>query len=287
MTKQNYMKTILCLTDFSNCATNAVRYAIKLSEAYNTKLVFYYSTYQYILSGMPESYITEIIKDDENEKKEILKKNITKIYQDLKIPVKKVRFIARYSTNLISEIEETIQEEKIDMIVMGTKGATGLSRVLFGSNTARIIDKVSCPVLSIPGNKRFKLFKEIALFSDLTEIETELKDIIPIVKKFKCQLEIYHLDENTGIYDSNTSKLIDDFKKKHRFEGIRLTVVKRIFEKNIAYQIEKIVADTKPDMICLHTIKYNWLEKLFIYSYTKSLVYHAKTCILTFSKRGF
>lgn len=280
------MKTILCLTDFSKCATNAVRYAIQLSVTYNIRLVFYHSTHQYILDGMPESYIAEIIKDNEDEKKELLRQHITKIYQSLKIPARKTKYIARYSTNLINEIEEVIKEEKIDMIIMGTKGASGLGRIFLGSNTARVIDKVSCPVLSIPGGRKFKAFKKITLFSDLTDLETELRDIFPIVKKFKCHLEIFHLDENIGLYNPGINTLIDDFRKKHRYEYIHLTVVKRIFEKNMVYQIEKIVSNTKPDVICMHTIKYNWLEKLLSYSHTKDLVYHSKMSILTFSKRN-
>jgi nucleotide-binding universal stress UspA family protein len=281
------MKTILCLTDFSNCATNAVRYTIKLSEVYKTNLVFYYSTHQYYLDGMPESYIAKIIKDNEYAMKKVLREKITQTYQSLKIPLRNVKFIVRYNTNLTNNIEETIKEEKIDMIVMGTEGASGLGRVFFGSNTARMIDKVSCPVLSVPGRKRFKPFKKIALFSDLTALETELQDIVPIVKKFKCQLEIFYLDENNGTYNSSIDKLIERFIKKHRFEPIRLTLVKRIFEKTIVDQIEKIVSTTKPDMICMHTIKYNWLEKLLTYSYTKTLVYHSKTSILTFSKEKY
>jgi hypothetical protein len=142
---------------------------------------------------------------------------------------------------------------------------------------------VSCPVLSIPINKRFKPYKRISLFSDLTDLNRELLDMLPIVRNFNCSLEIYYLDENNGTADSNTIKLVDDFKKKHRYDKIKLNLVKRIFEKNIVWQIEKTVSKTKPDMICMHTIKYNWLEKLITYSYTKELLFHSKTSILTFS----
>ena len=49
------MKNILVLSDFSKCANNAVRYALKLADTYGNKLVFYHATYQYFLNEMPES----------------------------------------------------------------------------------------------------------------------------------------------------------------------------------------------------------------------------------------
>jgi len=47
------------------------------------------------------------------------------------------------------EICRLVDEEKIEMIVIGTHGRTGLSHLLIGSTAERVVQHASCPVLSI------------------------------------------------------------------------------------------------------------------------------------------
>jgi nucleotide-binding universal stress UspA family protein len=48
-----------------------------------------------------------------------------------------------------SEIVKTAEEEKADMVVMGTHGRSGLSRLLLGSVAERVIRAAPCPVLTV------------------------------------------------------------------------------------------------------------------------------------------
>jgi nucleotide-binding universal stress UspA family protein len=41
------------------------------------------------------------------------------------------------------------QKEKIDLIIMGVHGRTGLDRVIFGSVANKVVKNASCPVLTI------------------------------------------------------------------------------------------------------------------------------------------
>ena len=54
--------------------------------------------------------------------------------------------------NLITALKKIIAVQKPDLIVMGTKGASGLKRILIGSNTVNVIAKTKVPVLVIPGS---------------------------------------------------------------------------------------------------------------------------------------
>jgi nucleotide-binding universal stress UspA family protein len=49
----------------------------------------------------------------------------------------------------VNRIRETAEEEKVDLIVMGSAGSHGVGDFLFGSTSARIIQKAVCPVLVI------------------------------------------------------------------------------------------------------------------------------------------
>jgi len=73
-----------------------------------------------------------------------------------------------------------------DLVVMGTKGASGLKRILIGSNTVHIISSTRMPVLVIPEVARFENFlntekNRIVLATDLDELENE--DAIKILKE--------------------------------------------------------------------------------------------------------
>lgn len=56
-----------------------------------------------------------------------------------------------------------MKEQKIDLVVMGTKGASGVTEILIGSNTADVIEKCHCPVLAIPAESDFKTPTKVVL----------------------------------------------------------------------------------------------------------------------------
>jgi hypothetical protein len=59
-------------------------------------------------------------------------------------------------------IKKQVKEKKIDLIVMGTKGASGLKEMTMGSNTGDVMTKVKCPLLAVPENTTYHRPKEIA-----------------------------------------------------------------------------------------------------------------------------
>ncbi len=82
------------------------------------------------------------------------------------------------SSDLIQALKSQVESQKTDLIVMGTKGASGLKRILIGSNTIRVIAEIKLPVLVIPGDARFEDFNQqgknrVVLASDLEEVKDE------------------------------------------------------------------------------------------------------------------
>jgi len=70
--------------------------------------------------------------------------------------------------DLDDAVESCVYKKSIDLIAMGTKGATGAKGILFGSNTAKIFKKVkSCPILAIPNDYEFATPTQVAFPFDL------------------------------------------------------------------------------------------------------------------------
>ncbi|HEY1870949.1 MAG TPA: universal stress protein [Chitinophagaceae bacterium] len=161
------MTTFLALVDFSDAAFNAVSFAAEISKRSSAHLVIV----NIVQRGKSE--------DETKIKLEPIKTDLKKSF-DLKCEA----FIAH--GNLITALKKIIAVQHPDIIVMGTKGASGLKKVLIGSNTVNVISKIKVPVLVIPEVARFQNFfnrdkNRIVLATDLDLFEND--DAINILKE--------------------------------------------------------------------------------------------------------
>jgi len=162
------MQRILIPTDFSENARNAINYGLELFK--KTKCIFHiihinpippYSGAGSSVRGtsvlLKETVLTESKKD--------LKKLLKYIEEHHKNALHSFVSIAKYDF-FVDGIKREVEDKKIDLIIMGTKGASGLKKVSMGSNTGDVITKVKCPLLAVPENSSFKTPKEIAFPTD-------------------------------------------------------------------------------------------------------------------------
>ncbi|NNF81705.1 MAG: universal stress protein, partial [Flavobacteriaceae bacterium] len=151
MTK-NREKRILLPTDFSENAWNAIDYAVNLFK--DEDCIFYLlNTYtpviyhvEYVLVNPAQFGMGDPIRENSERCLHSIRDRILK---ENKNPRHKIECISAFNT-LIPEILEVVNQKSIDLVVMGTKGATGTKEVLFGSNTVHVFKGVNCPVMAIP-----------------------------------------------------------------------------------------------------------------------------------------
>src|SRR5690606_28009368 len=84
-----------------------------------------------------------------------LEKIEKKIQKEYSNPKHKFEKISAFSL-LNEEIKQQVKEKNIDLVVMGTQGATGAEQILFGTHTVHAIKRVKCPLLAIPSGFPFK-----------------------------------------------------------------------------------------------------------------------------------
>jgi len=150
-------KKILFCTDFSDNAHLAFTYALDLARTYQAKLLILHVTHDpiFVYPDQLYTYITdEMIRDLEASEEKKMDQEFNTYYlqkmegfKDYKVLLKKG--VAFYV------IIQTVREESVDLIVMGTHGRTGLDHVLFGSTAEKVVRKSPAPVLTIrlPGKK--------------------------------------------------------------------------------------------------------------------------------------
>jgi len=142
---------ILFPTDFSDPAENALDYAVFLATSHKADLAllhvvdqFHGQTYYEILSLTPM---------------EIAEKMTKRAHEDLQTLVDRVKESVT-ATEAVGEgkawveICKAAEEEKADIIVIGSHGRTGLSHILIGSTAETVVRHSSCPVLVVrnPGS---------------------------------------------------------------------------------------------------------------------------------------
>ena len=145
-------RRILHPTDFSRASAPALRRAVALARACQAPLVLLHvMTPPSPFIGedtLPSSYVDLLILARRSAKRR-LAAALTRVRR------KRVRARAVFAEGLpVDEILRVARRTRADLIVMGTHGRTGVSRVFMGSVAERVVRESRCPVLTVRAHGR-------------------------------------------------------------------------------------------------------------------------------------
>jgi universal stress protein A len=146
---------ILFPTDFSHDAEQAFQYALTFAREFDAELYLLHVIY--FPPQTPEYDIGQVIDG--------LVKNaetsLNKLIESVPEPHPIFRLDVQVGVEHV-EITKFAEREKIDLIVMGTRGRTGLAHVFLGSVAERVVRHAPCPVLTVklPARKGGETAKE-------------------------------------------------------------------------------------------------------------------------------
>lgn len=160
------MKKILIPTDFSENAYQAARYALRLfGNSADYTLV---NAYQVPHSGSTMLIsIADILKRDSEQ---LLREQIIRLEDDFPSLVDHLSAVAEMG-QADTVLRKIISNNGADMVVMGTKGATGLRSVLVGSVASNVMQNVSCAVMAIPSETVSERPSRIVFAADDTTLQ--------------------------------------------------------------------------------------------------------------------
>ncbi|MFT5216346.1 MAG: nucleotide-binding universal stress UspA family protein [Glaciecola sp.] len=192
------METILLPTDFSKNSLNAIDFAMKMFK--ETNCTFYILNIQKASSFVSDDLMTA--SPSVNLYQAIIntaKKSLDNLIKSVKSKYKNSRHelipIIDYD-NFIDAINQMCEASKIDLIVTGTKVNSGLEKVVFGSNTLRVMQRGIVPVLAIPYNYKYKKFNRIVFLNYLTQYKTEdLLTLFKIIRFYNSKVDIIHVSQ--------------------------------------------------------------------------------------------
>ena len=271
------MKNILLPTDFSENAENAIKYAVQLykDEKCNFILLNTYTPIIYqvehLQASSPQLQVLEIVKETSNRK---LNESIQAIETEFNNPNHSFTQISAFNT-LTAEIDELFEGNVMDLIVMGTKGASGLKEVLFGSNTVHVLKNTKCPVIAIPSGFSFETPHEI-LFPTDYEIDYQKKhvqSILEISTMYNARVNILHV-----LYGSDLSETQDHNRKKlENYFKETASLFHHVKNENITEAITKFQLKARINLLVMINNKHSFFENLFFKSTINQIGFHLNT----------
>lgn len=158
------MQKILVPSDFSDNALKAVAQACEIAKKTNAVIHLLHVVEPTLnMATMQTDSSGKKVVADKGENLDLSLKAIAEVYPDVKI----LPFLV--GGNVIPSILKYAENENPDLIVMGTKGASGLKKILIGSVTAGTIGKTNFPVLTVPASYELQKPKAIVFATNQFE----------------------------------------------------------------------------------------------------------------------
>ena len=138
---------ILLPTDGSELSTQAVRAGIRLAKSLGARVTALHTTPQFYPSKMLASEIIERAREYENQKKEEAARALGAVEEAAREAKVGCNALERASDNPWEEIIKVATEQGCDLICMASHGRHGISAVLLGSETTKVLTHSKIPVL--------------------------------------------------------------------------------------------------------------------------------------------
>lgn len=213
---------ILCPVDFSETSQKAYDYAYSLALHYEAKL-YVLNVIDVSTSALPYYNYRGLVVDSLYE--ELDKSAAEQLQAMVNDPARKgVETVTAVLRGFVPDsILSFAGERKAALIVMGTHGRRGLSRVMMGSVAERVLRHASCPVLAIgntardfvnPGQPHEAVrLRKILLCTDFSECaNVALKYALSLAQEYNAELTLLHvLEESSAGVSCGTA---DDARKK-------------------------------------------------------------------------
>ncbi|UGU16092.1 universal stress protein [Sinomicrobium kalidii] len=278
------MEKILIPTDFSDNAWNAVSYALKLFK--DSECTFYLLHVLPPTLGSRETMASEVTDEMLSRAKvtatEKLEKWAEKMISSENKGKHKTEILTKFDL-FTDAVDDIVSEKKIDMVVMGSRGAGGIKGFFLGSSTSNLIGHVKCPILAVPKDLEFEPVDEIGFAVDY-EFAYDKKGLEPvfrIAEKFSSDIRFYHVMEKKDEWNGEKEKIREGIKKAFKgfnasfylLTDVPLDVATRLF-----------VESREIDLLCMAAEKRNFLDHLLGKSPVKNISYHSTTPLLVLHK---
>jgi nucleotide-binding universal stress UspA family protein len=279
------MKKILVPTDFSKSGQNAIDVARDIALKSNAQLLLLH-----VVEGAAGSSFNvegQIDTSDHWEDRiftmkliEKGKKQLARVTDELSANGVRVKTELRMGSPYHG-MRTIIDEHNVDLVVMGTSGATSAADMIIGTNTEKVVRQSRCPVLTVQKKPATTDFKSIVYATAMSEDEEVFSKIVRRTQQM-YDSTIHLVRVNTpGSFkrDVVVKREMQSFAKKLQLKNYTVNVFNDLSEEEgIIYFADSINAD----LIAMATHGRTGFAHVLAGSIAEDVVSHAKRPVLTF-----
>ena len=252
------MRTIVVPTDYSKPARNAAFYSLHLAAALKSNLHLCHAfgiPVESPMLGQTAWALYEYPALQEENSKELkklgkaLEEKSKALWGDEAFPFHPSFYYVCEGRDVDQVINDTAEENKALLIVMGMNGAGMLTRFFFGSNSIKMINNTKYPLLLIPEGHKYKGLTKIAFATDLNKKDIKIaQSLLNFAKYFDAELLITHIIQSNN-------EVIQDQRYEHAKEIFLKELEGRfcyncIYSENIDYGLD-ILKNKDIDMLIM------------------------------------
>ncbi|MFD2245310.1 universal stress protein [Pontibacter ruber] len=281
------MKRILVPTDFSEQALYAFEVAvaiarktgaaIKLLHVVEMPYAPSFSATGDLVSrdSIEQVYVLKLLESSRDEMQELLRTvehNGVEVVQEVDVD------------RVNSKIRRVVREDQVDLVVMGSKGSSGMDEFLIGSNTEKVVRTADCPVLTVKRRQPNFDIKNIVLASDFKrEIRTAIDKVKMFQDIFDATLHLVYIN-TPGAFESsnNIRNTMETAAQRYGLKNYTINVYNDVIEED---GIMHFAQDIDADMIMMPTHGRTGFSHLLSGSIAEDLVNHTSRPVLTFHLR--
>ncbi len=282
------MKKILVPTDFSACATIAVQFAVESAKLLPAELVLIHAFEGdgnvYIdYMGVNKEYNRTVLDDLKNDLENLKKK----IEEEDHVAVT-TRILRGTVAGAVLQVTE---EEKIDLVVMGTLGASGLKEKLWGSKTSSIIGKSKVPVIAVPHKYEWKKPEKFLLATNNFEVDLpQLDFLFELAGLYMAQVKVaVFTDEDDDKAETFLEHIrkTPGFEKKLREKYFEETLTSsHLYGTDFSETLQQHIAQNEVDILVMITYQRSTWDRIFNPSKTKRMSYHTRIPLMAIPAAG-
>lgn len=272
------MKKILVPTDFSAQAEQALKVAAQLAKKHKSEI------YLLHMLELPLNLVDQAKSGGSLPESIFFMKLAHKRFKEV-LSADYLKGITVFETVLFQEafdgIIEIANKNKVDLIIMGSHGASGFKEMFIGSNTEKVVRTSSIPVLVIKNDHSKFNTKNFVFATDFSkECKKPFKEAVKFATSVKAKIHLLYVNTATNfLTTTEAQELMNGFIEGMDVSNYTLNIFNDTsVEKGVLNYAQAIDAD----LIGMATHGRKGLSHFFNGSVSEDLVNHAKRPVITF-----
>lgn len=264
------MKTILIATDFSDASRNASLYGVELAKELNANIILFNA---YKIPQSAAGLNVTISRYD------VMMQVDKRLLDEADFLDPKKRLIEVICDEGVAEdvIINIANEKKADFIITGMKGSSKNFKRIFGSTATALAKNTNIPLIIIPEDALYKTPEIIVFANESIETNKHLPEqLSAITKFFKSKLYVVNV-----VTDKNEEWLENpEIQKPRRVVEVPDASWQYPVDTDIRHALSEFTKKHNADMLVMMPHKHDWLERIFIKSETKDMIFHTHIPLL-------